>query len=69
MDSTMTRKKISGPLHINRAHGVYSSKQRADKAQDLWGKPLSFNCTAAPFYEAKESNERAKGKVSPSMRR
>ena len=33
-------------------HGLYSCKQRVPKAMDQWGKPVTFNCTVAPFYEA-----------------
>lgn len=61
----MTRKPVSGPLHGGHNHGIYSSKRKGnDYAMDLWGKPLPFNCTQAPYYEPKDKNERAKGKVS-----
>ena len=44
-------------------HGLYSCKQRVPQGQDQWGKPISFNCTAAPFYEApRASRDCYKGK-------
>jgi hypothetical protein len=65
----LTRKPITGPLHINRAHGIYTSKQKVPLGNDLWGKPLVFNCTLAPFYEDHKVDARARGKASAGCRR